>query len=214
MSRRRPESLPPGGGRGATPGPGVPRGAGEVADRPGAGSSGDARGVAGAADGREPDAADAALARARVAASAKGLRPGRPGARRRKDRPAGGGPASAGRDPRLLGDQIDEFIDERGWRTELSVGSVLGRWDTIVGPEVAQHCHPVEFIEGVLTVRAESTAWATQLRLLAVSMLGALAAEVGEGVVTDVRIVGPSAPSWSRGSLRATDGRGPRDTYG
>ncbi|MEO7422193.1 MAG: DUF721 domain-containing protein, partial [Ornithinibacter sp.] len=28
------------------------------------------------------------------------------------------------------------------------------------------------------------------------------------------KVVGPSAPSWSRGSRRVQDGRGPRDTYG
>ena len=79
---------------------------------------------------------------------------------------------------------------------------------------MAAHSHPVEFVEGVLTVRADSTAWATQLRLLASTLHGALTEQVGEGVVTEIKVVGPSARSWSHGPLRATDGRGPRDTYG
>jgi predicted nucleic acid-binding Zn ribbon protein len=161
------------------------------------------------------DAARDALARARAAARARGLRPGRPGIRRRKDAPGAGlGVKDGTRDPKLLGDQIDAFVAERGWRADISVGAVIGRWAQIVGPEVAAHSHPVEFVEGVLTVRADSTAWATQLRLLASTLHGALTEQVGEGVVTEIKVVGPSARSWSHGPLRATDGRGPRDTYG
>jgi predicted nucleic acid-binding Zn ribbon protein len=72
----------------------------------------------------------------------------------------------------------------------------------------------VDFVDGVLTVRADSTSWATQLRLLSSSLLSRLAQEVGEGTVAELRVVGPGAPSWSRGQRRVQDGRGPRDTYG
>ena len=95
-----------------------------------------------------------------------------------------------------------------------AVGAVIGRWGEIVGPEIALHCAPLDFVGGVLTVRADSTAWATQLRLLSSSLLARLAQDVGEGTVTEIRVVGPGAPSWSRGQRRVQDGRGPRDTYG
>ena len=36
---------------------------------------------------------------------------------------------------------------------------------------------------------------------------------VGDGIVTALRIVGPTAPSWRKGRLHVS-GRGPRDTYG
>ncbi len=71
----------------------------------------------------------------------------------------------------------------------------------------------VTFEDGVLTVRADSTAWATQIRLLTSSILGRLEGEVGKGTVAELRVVGPSAPSWSRGPRRS-QGPGPRDTYG
>jgi predicted nucleic acid-binding Zn ribbon protein len=64
-----------------------------------------------------------------------------------------------------------------------------------------------------LVLVAESTAWATQLRLLAGRLQARLSAEVGSGVVTRIRVHGPSAPSWRRGPRRVA-GRGPRDTYG
>lgn len=97
----------------------------------------------------------------------------------------------------------------------MSVATVMGRWDALVGPEVAAHCRPERLDDdGVLTLVAESTAWATQLRLLSRSLLSRLAAEVGPDVVRSVRVKGPSAPDWRHGPRRVTGGRGPRDTYG
>jgi predicted nucleic acid-binding Zn ribbon protein len=122
-------------------------------------------------------------------------------------------PQDDGRDPKLLGDQLDSLLVDRGWQVDVAVGSVMGRWPQIVGDEVAQHCTPVTFEAGVLTVRADSTAWMVQLQLLEASIMGRLEAETGKGTVTALRIVGPSAPSWSKGPRRA-EGRGPRDTYG
>jgi predicted nucleic acid-binding Zn ribbon protein len=163
--------------------------------------------------GDAAEAAAAALARARAAAKAKGLRPGLRPRRRVKDVPVGER-TTAGRDPKLLGDQLDQFVTERGWVGDVAVGAVIGRWSQIVGPEIAQHCAPVDFVDGILTVRADSTAWATQLRLLSSSLLTRLAEDVGEGTVGELRVVGPGAPTWSRGQRRVQDGRGPRDTYG
>ncbi len=159
-------------------------------------------------------AAASALARAREAARAKGLRPGsRP---IRKRRPMGqqvSGSGRDGRDPSLLGDQMDRLLLDRGWNVDVAVGSVMGRWPAIVGQDVAEHCTPVTFGDGVLTVRADSTAWATQLRMMSSSILGRLEIEVGKDAVIELRVQGPSAPSWTRGPRKAT-GPGPRDTYG
>jgi predicted nucleic acid-binding Zn ribbon protein len=113
----------------------------------------------------------------------------------------------------LLGEQMDRLLLDRGWKVDVAVGSVMGRWPVIVGADVAAHCTPVTFSDGVLIVRAESTAWATQLRLMSSSILGRLETEVGKDAVTELRVQGPSAPSWSRG-LRKSTGPGPRDTYG
>ena len=159
-------------------------------------------------------AAASALARAREAARAKGLRPGsRPMRKRRPLGQQGGATGRDGRDPSLLGDQMDRLLVDRGWKVDVAVGSVMGRWPAIVGADVAAHCSPVTFSDGVLTVRADSTAWATQLRLMSSSVLGRLEAEVGKDTVTELRVQGPSAPSWIRGLRKAT-GPGPRDTYG
>jgi len=161
-------------------------------------------------------AAASALARAREAAKSKGLRPGsapvRTNRTARRER-AGRAARSDYRDPSLLGDQMERLLLDRGWNVDVAVGSVMGRWASIVGGEVAAHCTPLTFADGVLTVRADSTAWATQMRLLSSSILSRLEAEVGEGTVAELKVLGPSAPTWSRG-LRRSQGPGPRDTYG
>ena len=168
-------------------------------------------------DTRIADAAASALARARVAAVEKGFRPGlRP---KRRRRPAGAEPmlsgtARDGRDPALLGDQLDRLLVDRGWKLDVAVGSVMGRWPQIVGPDIAAHVEPQSFTDGVLTLRADSTAWATQMRLLTSSVLARVEEEIGVGSVTELRVLGPSAPSWRKGSRRSPDSRGPRDTYG
>jgi len=108
---------------------------------------------------------------------------------------------------------LDRLIKARGWQRPTAEATVFGAWERVVGPDVAAHSRPIKLEDGTLTVEAESTAWATQLRLLAASLLQRIAAQVGHNVVRKLYIHGPAAPSWSRGPLRVR-GRGPRDTYG
>jgi predicted nucleic acid-binding Zn ribbon protein len=117
------------------------------------------------------------------------------------------------RDPQSLGRLASRLSGDRGWAPRLANGSVFGRWAELVGEEVAEHARPVSLRDGVLTVQADSTAWATQLRLLQRQLIGRLAAGLGDGVVKTMRIHGPTAPSWRYGP-RHVSGRGPRDTYG
>jgi predicted nucleic acid-binding Zn ribbon protein len=129
-------------------------------------------------------------------------------------RPRGySGPGPDPRDPQPFGAVLARLVKARGWQRPAAEATVFGAWERVVGPDVAEHCRPVKLEGGELTVEAESTAWATQLRLLAGSLLQRIAAEVGSNVVTKLRIHGPAAPSWSRGPRRVR-GRGPRDTYG
>lgn len=121
--------------------------------------------------------------------------------------------AGDGRDPALLGAQVERLLSDRGWTADVTVGSVMGRWAEIVGADIATHVRPVTFEGSVLSVQADSTAWATQIRLLTSSLLGRIEAVVGPGVVTELIVLGPVAPSWVKGRRRVP-GPGPRDTYG
>jgi len=167
-----------------------------------------------------PDAVRSAFNRARSAASARGLRPGSPrnaSAGRRRSR-ANADPLSGARpdarDPQPVGANIDRLVVERGWTEPVAVGGAIGRWDSVVGPDLSAHCVPESFEDGILTVRAESTAWATQIRLLLPSVMRRLDEELGRDTVTKVVVRGPSGPTWRRGPRVAPGSRGPRDTYG
>lgn len=124
---------------------------------------------------------------------------------------SGAGPGD--RDPATAGSVLDGLVSSGGWAERLAVHAVTGRWGQIVGQAVAEHTSVESFADGVLTVRCDSTAWATQMRMLAPQLLVRLADEAGEGVVRTVHVKGPDAPSWVRGPRRVK-GRGPRDTYG
>lgn len=119
----------------------------------------------------------------------------------------------AARDPRSIGDVVARMSKARGWNTQVAVGSVLGRWDELVGERISQHCKPESFENTVVIVRCDSTSWATQLKLMTHQLLKKFDAELGPGIVTVIRVLGPNAPSWRHGS-RSVAGRGPRDTYG
>ncbi|QYL25973.1 hypothetical protein TM48_00004 [Mycobacterium shottsii] len=90
---------------------------------------------------------------------------------------------------------------------------MLGQWSQAVGSQIADHATPTALNEGVLSVTADSTAWATQLRIMQSQLLAKIAAAVGNGVVNSLKITGPASPSWRKGP-RHIAGRGPRDTYG
>jgi predicted nucleic acid-binding Zn ribbon protein len=109
---------------------------------------------------------------------------------------------------------IGRLINEQGWSTDVRVHGVFSRWEHLVGADVAQHCHPEAFADGKLVVRTDSTAWATQVRLLAPTVVRRLNQELGDGTVTLIDVKGPAGPTWRRGRRSVRDGRGPRDTYG
>ena len=156
-----------------------------------------------------------------VARSLSGLRPAarrRPRTRRIDPRLSSAHPDD--RDPQTLDATLGRLVAEQGWGTELRMHGAMARWGSIVGPEIAQHVTPVRFEPGEgdrpgkLLVKADSTAWATQMRLLAATVVKRLNQELGEGTVGLIDVEGPSGPTWKAGRRSVRGGRGPRDTYG
>jgi predicted nucleic acid-binding Zn ribbon protein len=118
------------------------------------------------------------------------------------------------RDPQPIGTVFAGYANELEWEQPLAEARVFADWTSLVGAEVAAHCTPHTLNAGELRIGAESTAWATQLRLLSSTLLARLVAELGPDVVTKLVISGPTGPSWKHGGRSVRGGRGPRDTYG
>ncbi|WP_241972730.1 DUF721 domain-containing protein [Cryobacterium cryoconiti] len=122
-------------------------------------------------------------------------------------------PFGAGRDPRGLGDTIDSLTLQLGWNSPLAQSELLASWIELAGEETSKHSTPAGIDEGVLTVQCESTAWATQLRMMRVEIMTHIAVKYPDAGIESIRFQGPNAPSWKKGP-RSIPGRGPRDTYG
>ena len=138
----------------------------------------------------------------------------RPGRVRTRTREASGSePFTPGRDPKPLGATIDALTSQLGWSGPLSQHDLLASWAEIAGEETARHSEPIGVEGGVLQVRCESTAWATQLRLMRADLLSAILERYPGAGVETIRFQGPDAPTWKKGP-RSVPGRGPRDTYG
>lgn len=91
--------------------------------------------------------------------------------------------------PTQLDETLRELIDRRGWGERLRGASAWSRWDQIVGGELAARCEPLRLVRGVLTIRAESQIWATQLRYMIPQLRANVEAALGEKTVRDVKIV-------------------------
>lgn len=154
------------------------------------------------------------LARFRSVARSRGYRPGQQPRGRSPLSPAErGGPGVHPRDPQTVSSTMSALFRDRGWVQEVSVGSVVGRWRQVVGDQIADHCTPETFDDGVLVVRTDSSAWAQQLKMLAPQLVRRMAEDIGDGVVREVRVVGPQGPGFGKGR-RSVRGRGVRDTWG
>ena len=121
--------------------------------------------------------------------------------------------AGSSRDPELIGSVVEGFLAEQGWQASAVMANLVESWAQVVGPEVATHVVIESWMDGELVLRADSTAWATQVRLLTDALRHQVGDAVGPDLVRSITVKGPDAPSWRAGP-RVVKGRGPRDTYG
>jgi predicted nucleic acid-binding Zn ribbon protein len=117
-------------------------------------------------------------------------------------------------EPESIGSILETLSVSRDWKRGLAEGNIFTNWRQIVGDEIANRAEPITIFEGQLTIRAESTAWATQLRLLERELLKNIQSKNEGALIESLKIIGPNAPSWKRGLRTIRGSRGPRDTYG
>lgn len=93
------------------------------------------------------------------------------------------------RDPVPIGDAIRGVVSTQGWQTSLALGRLRDAWPAIVGAHIAAHSTPLKLAGGVLLVRADPGAWATELSLLAPAVASKADTFLGGALVTDVKVV-------------------------
>jgi len=97
-------------------------------------------------------------------------------------------PKRAEGDPKPVGDLLRTLVAGRGWSEHMVFGRLLEEWATVVGADVAARSTPVGLRAGVLSIRADGAAWATELTLLGRSIVEKVDSYLGGGVVREVRV--------------------------
>ena len=138
------------------------------------------------------DLARVALRQAREAAKARGE-----GSIRKTKRPAHSTTLQRdGRKPTGFGAVLRDLVADRAWDVPAAGGSVLDQWPAIaaaVSPNLPAHVTAVAFHaeSGQLDLRPDSSAYATQVRLISSRIVAAANDTVGAQTVRTVRVLAP-----------------------
>ncbi|MFN2586882.1 MAG: DciA family protein [Actinomycetota bacterium] len=91
-------------------------------------------------------------------------------------------------EPLRLKDVLADATKRLGIPSPEATGRVWARWNDVVGPDVAAHAEPTSLRAGVLRVRADSPAWATEIGYLAAEIRSRVNAVTGLPLVKEVRV--------------------------
>jgi len=79
-----------------------------------------------------------------------------------------------------IGTAVDKMLRERGMEDAIVLGRVTSCWEEIVGPEIARQVRPQLVRDDELVVSVDHPAWATELELAGVAVLGRLSEALGD----------------------------------
>ena len=91
-------------------------------------------------------------------------------------------------EPDGIRDVLMELAAKIGLEHPGETARLFSAWEEIVGPTVARRCEAVSLKGGVLTVAANTTAWAAELKYLAPEMISRVNGDLGREVVSEVRV--------------------------
>ncbi|MDN3057053.1 DciA family protein [Streptomyces sp. SRF1] len=142
------------------------------------------------------DLARVALHQAREAAKAHG----EAGTRKTKQRTRPSSTRRDGREPTGFAALLQSLMADRAWELPAAGGTVVDRWPEIaatVAERLAEHAQAVAFDagKGRLDVRADSPAYATQIRLMSAGLTAAANEAVGRDAVRSIRVLAAGAPA-------------------
>lgn len=110
------------------------------------------------------------------------------------------------RDPQLIGDALDEFVDSVGWRQPKALANLHAKFTSVVGEETSAHVVIERFESGELILRADSTSWATQLKYLTPVLLEKLQTAAPELQIQSVKVLPPTVRK-TPGAWRVREGK-------
>lgn len=102
--------------------------------------------------------------------------------------PPGADVSSGFGSPQRLGDLLEGAGRRLGLPAARETGRLWARWAEVVGGAVAAHAEPTSLRGGVLRVRADSPAWATEIGYLGAAIARRANAVAGADIVVEVRV--------------------------
>lgn len=72
---------------------------------------------------------------------------------------------------------LDSMMKSLRGTDRIQVGGVFGKWDDAVGEQIAAHVRPIKLDHATLLVEADTATWATQVKLLADTIIERLREE-------------------------------------
>jgi predicted nucleic acid-binding Zn ribbon protein len=68
------------------------------------------------------------------------------------------------------------------------LAAIFGRWQQLVGPDIAAHAKPVSLRRGQLVLVVDHPAWASQLRFMTGDLMTRITESTGSGDVREIHI--------------------------
>ncbi|MDQ3985011.1 MAG: DUF721 domain-containing protein [Actinomycetota bacterium] len=91
-------------------------------------------------------------------------------------------------DPARIGELLGAVTSRLGVRDAGKTGAIWAQWADLVGEAVAAHAEPTSLREGVLRIRADSPAWASEIGFLAGEIAARINAALRSEVVGEIRV--------------------------
>ena len=90
--------------------------------------------------------------------------------------------------PTAVGDALQSYLAKSGLGKRLAQAQVIPDWPRLVGPQIAAVTAPESVTpDGTLFVRVATSAWMTELQLMAPQIMAAINAGRGAGRIKTVR---------------------------
>lgn len=105
------------------------------------------------------------------------------------------------KEPVSFQDLVTPLFQERKKEAHLTLTAVRGRWEDIVGPDLARKTYPLRVHRGVLWVGAPDASWAYQFQFMRSELLHCLESVLGATDIHEVRFKAAELPASAAAAL-------------